>query len=590
MGESCGKIQELLQTLRVVATMILSREVRFLFLLLLAVVPLRPAGAQLTGGVLRGQRSDIVPGLRRVEIHRITQGGTTRLQLLELDRAVWPVTAPLALASQGPWSSESLENVVFDQESLGGFALATEPTPGDPTHPRGILFDGATPWAWPGTGPHLLANPEGTWRLMEPGPSSGVVATDDGTTIALASINGLPGPAGSAGLVSGAFSGRSPAAAAWPAETLAITLRPGNENLEPGPSLWDDALAPSRRQWLPGNPTPLESLRLGAGDWALLVPPGLTGAPREALAATRTLVIDVELPREVALSVWTAPAGRWIAGDGVIPPAAEEPASAYRTFVAVNTTGTRLWLVESGGGERGEIPFGTDETVEILLREGATSVAELAPGKRRLIADVRERRSILREPQFSMRAALLPRQGRPAIPRATEGGWQSLTVSLANASNVLDPVNGPKALIDGAAGPDPTLRGIWIAPTPEGRNEEKYAWFELRFSEPARVEALDLLHAELCGFSAHFNLKSFRVLGRTGASKPWEELAVVRHDAPVARERVALASPRRYESLRVEILEPNFVEGPTARLAEVIAWGSGEEEERLTPSGRKRAD
>src|SRR5690606_38358014 len=162
-----------------------------------------------------------------------------------------------------------------------------------------------------------------------------------------------------------AFDGRGREGLPWPAGTLAVPLLPGPANREPGPALWDSSLKEEARTWRPRQPVPVESLRLATGDWALLVPPDLDGPRREALSAARSLGVAVDLPPEVRLAVWMVPAGTWI------DPADTAETPSRRAFIAVSATGDRLWLAESGGGERGEFPFSPAEAADILAKEGA---------------------------------------------------------------------------------------------------------------------------------------------------------------------------------------------------------------------------
>ncbi|MBX3728555.1 MAG: hypothetical protein KF858_05170 [Candidatus Sumerlaeia bacterium] len=518
-------------------------------------------------GIRRGERHDLIPGIRRVEISQLAQDGAWRAAMLAVDRTAGRVAVQAVLPGGDGVSAGQMEALMAGTEHQGGFVVAV----GDAPTSGVVLVDG-TLRSWPGAGPHLVARAEGTWRLIDIGDLQGVVWSDTGTSVPLLGINQAPAGAG-AWLVSGPLDGD--AAAAWPASAVAMAVAPGGDNAQPGPSVWDRSLTAAQRAWRPRAPRPVGDLRLGRGEWALILSGDLDERVRLELATARDLRFEASLPADVALGVWTVPAGRWVvdALGQEHAPDSEPARGALRAYVALDDGGDRLWLVESGGGSRGEHPFATGEMVSILRREGARTIAELPAGARRLLAEPLERARIGRQTVAPARVALLAGPGRPELRATGNTAWRPLPVALTDGSNVLDERTGPHRLVDGKAGDDPAAETFWAAPLDGAGRTAGRAWAELRLEQPARVHAVDLVHIEASGFSPHFNLKGYRLLGRESASQPWRLLAEVRHETPVARERVRVSWPRPIETIRLEVQEPNFAGGATARLAEMIVWG-----------------
>lgn len=526
------------------------------------------AGAQpAPEGIRRGDRHDLIPGIRRVETSRLAQDGAWRAAMLAVDRTAGRVAVQAVLPGGDGVTAGPMEALMAGTEHQGGFVVSV----GDAPTSGVVLVDG-TLRSWPGAGPHLVARAEGTWRLIDVSDLSGVVWSDAGTSIPLLGINQAPAGAG-AWLVSGPLDGN--AAAAWPASAVAMAVAPDGDNTHPGASVWDGSLPATQRLWRPRAPRPVGDLRLGRGEWALILSGELDERARLEMATARGLRFEASLPAEVALGVWAVPAGRWVVdrlGREYLD-AAGASAGEVRAYLAVDDGGDRLWLVESGGGARGEHAFAPEELVSILRREGARTITELPAGARRLIAEPLERARIGRQTVAPARVALLAGPGRPELRATGNTAWRPLPVALTDGSNVLDERTGPHRLVDGKAGDDPAAETFWAAPQDGKGRTAGGAWAELRLEQPARVHAVDLVHIEASGFSSHFNLKAYRLLGRESASQPWRLLAEVRHEVPVARERVRVSWPRPLETIRLEVREPNFTGGTTARLAEVIVWG-----------------
>jgi len=530
---------------------------------------------------VRGNAIDLAPGVVAGEATRQSGAGgvylrTLRVELGGTDHTIPHARLNVVVPGAGIWNGGSLNETLVAQEAHGGIAVL----PSGSAPPRGLLFADATLYSWPADGPLVVGNPEGSLTYLA-NPSSGtarILVNGEAIDIALDSINGAPGE--SAALYGGPLDPNAPIIAQWPAETEAIILRPSTANTG-AHSFWDSSLPNQMRDWQVADRQALGSLRLGNRQWAMVLPPTVDEESRNRIANARALRIEIDLPREIALAAYAFPVSRVLdsTNDDVSP---EE----VRTLLAMDSRGSRAILAESGGASRGEFAFGAEELTAILGREGTTRLMEMVGSPQealRMIVRRPDRRVGMAAEAAEGRAFLIVAPGNPVLPAGDGERMERLAISFVHGSNQRQIANTAAALFDGVSGERDDLSHFWAAPIPEdadrtpampGAPRPALQWVEWRLLEPARVHALDLIHAEDAGFSPEFNLRAFRVLGRFDNRGAWVELAEVHHEEPLARERVRLSTDRPVESLRLEVLEPNFLPGgETARLVEIIPWG-----------------
>lgn len=517
----------------------------------------------------RGGKHMLVPGVSVWEYVALGQEGAARSQLLEVDLSARDVSLRVVLPEKGIWASESLESVLVREEALGGVVLLPALSPTTRVYPPGILYANGELLAWPAKGPLLVVSAGGQASLRDaPKIGTGLIDfVDGGAAPPLANVNGYPTAEG-VSLYSGAFTGSSAAAADWPAGTQAVRL----VRTDDGVTAWDTERGGLVSRWRIGTSSPIDSFVLRQGEWALLVPPELAEGtnPFERM---REIAVTVPVPPEVGLSLLTVPVGSWLLRDGNAAAAPSPSEDAIRTTIAVGRDRHTVWMGSFGSEERGFRSPGTQAILNRMAGLGIGEAAELPPGPRRLIPEWSgDRRPSAGLAGLPARVMLIVVNKPPEL--ITPGGkpWRQLGMATYNGSNIRDPRTGPGSIGDGIAAPDPELSGFWAAPPLEDGSKP---WVEARFAEPARLLAVDLIHAQEAGFSPHFNLKGYRLLARTSASESWTVLAEVTHEEPVARERITVDSRIKVEALRLEVTEANFAEGSeTARLAELIAWGT----------------
>ncbi|MCB2156418.1 hypothetical protein KQI84_16205 [bacterium] len=550
----------------------------------LAVVTVAPAQNVLRRA--RGERTMLAADITMTDYMRTTNDGRLEAQLLRVDLAARNATLEAILPERGPWSGEHLEEMAKESEAKAILAWELEPDLSGAQWMQGLLFVRGELLSWPATGPVAAVLPEGAVRLMEPAELSGTIITSDDAEIPLGSINGAPS-ADLPALYSGAFSGSSVAGASWPEGTLAVPLQPAPGNAHPAISIWNDAVPTSHRRWLAGTPKPLDRYSLNEDDWALIIPLGLSPEHRQALMQARTLYFDVELPGAVKLSVLTLQGENLLMRGGEFD--GEVGEQAIRTALATDRSGSWVMLSQAGRIGRREVAVTRREMADFLAEQGATEAIELAADRRRMIADMENEEWTRELGMLSTRVAVA------AVPReATMVGrdgemLRPISIGVVRASNEGVMRNGPGALIDGQAAWSRGLGQFWAAGPRDahmvlsdasfrsGEDESAGAgnhWVELKFYSPARIRAVDIVHAESCGFSPQFDVKSFALSGQDQNGHGWKPLAVVQHDEPVARERIWIDSDAMLDSIRLEVLEPNFLSrSPTVRIAEIVVWG-----------------
>lgn len=551
------------------------------------------AQSQTRERVIRGSNLYVTRGIHAGEAVRQTAGGGLYARMVSADLQGTEVQLLPVVPPQGPWSEENVAQVLDREDAWSVLVLDPPRGDGDDPFPRGPLFAAGALHVWPGARGEgdlvLRGTAEGTLALEVLGDAGeGAVVLGDGMRIPLSSVNG-PYVEGTVAVYTGAFDGRSAAGRTWPEGTQTLALRPAAHNRRPAAALWDRTLSDDERTWTPRSPRALEELRLPAGEWAIVVPPSLEQAQRTALKGARSVRVEIDLPRTMALSTFTVPVGPRFMRAGSAE-AHDAPPETMRAVVALDETGRRAWIAESGGEGRGEFSFEAEELAGVLRREGAQHAAELPHAERYRLLPRRDDRSARVQPRQLAGRSFLLVTTRPQRLFTGDGdpeGLERLAVGYVTGSNATAVSGRPEALFDGQTTGGRSLDHFWAAPLEEGMSleqrigrlgDEPLQWAEWRLLETARVEAVDLIHAAEAGFSPAFNLKGFRLLGQAaGGRGGWTLLAEVHHDEPVPRERIRIRDTRPMETMRLEVLEPNFLPaGETARLAEIVLWGRRE--------------
>ncbi len=484
-----------------------------------------------------------------------------------------PQLAVSRVLTPGPWISKELAELVGELEYAPSLVLSYAPSPLDPPWLDGFHFDGERIHAWPPEGVVLRVSPEERFELDDAEAVQAWLATDDGTRFEVFSLNGRAGSGLS--LYSGEFVAATGVGQEWPAGTIAVPLQPGSLNARPHRSVWDSGLPPEHRQWVPSRPVDMDRLSLQDDQYALVLPPDLPGQISDSISGSKFLILDFELDLRTQLSLYTTTAGRWFLRQGELLGGHGGGEADVRTFLATDSDGRRLWFFEFGSESSATRLPSAESIAGRLLETGVADAAVLPPAGSRLMIGGLDPARMADLSGRLVRRALVVQPGRPELPGLGEAeGLVRIDLQVSDSSPGTGALTGPESLIDGQARFDRSMTHYWSADASDQR-----PWVEYRLLKPARIGAIDVVHASACGFSGHFNVRSFRILGRANAAAGWSPLATAARDEPVDRERIQVADPRPVEWIRLEIDEPAFQPGVTrARLCELIVWGeSGDE-------------
>jgi len=276
------------------------------------------------------------------------------------------------------------------------------------------------------------------------------------------------------------------------------------------------------------------------------------------------------------MSIFALGGGKWFMKDGsLVSTGREEKPGALRTLVAVDGTSRRGWLATLAS--RSPEPLSDAKVADILRERGAANAIQLPGESFRLSAPHDSSQWIPPPEPVAARTALLAVNKPLNLTLATGDRFRRLRFLLADGTSNLRGTNPPRAAIDGRIASHPSANHFWAGPVvgefSRGDNNGK-PWLELTLEPEAWLGVVDIYHAENAGFSSHFNLRGYRVLGRENTAQEWELLFDILHDAPVNRERHRLDPPRPISHLRLEVTDAGFLpDMSAARLAEVIAWG-----------------
>lgn len=464
----------------------------------------------------------------------------------------------------------------------GNTAIAFDPLPsfGQEFALKGLRISEGRIHSWPGQGPHLLFRPEGGVDLHLPEPDTGTISFDDGTTIPLVSINGaLPRPGrDEAALYTGILNAGSLPVTEWPADTMALVLSTRLIGTDINRLLFS-----GHEEEMPfrgGRFLERNLIRTSSSEGVLLFSPPLSEQLSERLRSNPRLNITIGLDQRVQQAAAVVPAGNWIVRGGEIVGEPNE-LKFLQNALAVDLVRRRLLLMAPLEDSRGGAGIPIDQFARFLADEGYQHGFELGGRVPSLLSPLDGSSHARRAGRIQTRMAMVVAPAPPTMKVPdVDGDLFRITGVTVEGTRAEFLLNSPGRLVDERVAFSPSLEHFWAARLPQlsgwhpaGREPGPVA---IRFIMPRTIpiRAMELVHAEIAGFSPEFNLKGYRVWGRDRSQDPWVLLADIRHENPIDRERLVFTGPSRISEIRLEILEPNFMAGgDTARLAEVFFWG-----------------
>ncbi len=550
---------------------------RAIRLCLLLVLIIGPVDAQ-EFSVVQEREVTPSPGVRLVRLEASSDKATVSGTLIEVGAAGTGSRVEAIAAVSDPWGAHPLEGLLERESARGGITLTGEVGGSEDADGPAFQFLQGTVWSWPSSGPVLTVGPDGLTRLIgiPPAESASIRDGSGSWSLPLGSVNG-PAPQGQVSLVCGPMNARSPFLATWPEGTRVVALTPSRGNTLNEASFWDPGIADLHRLWIPDAPIPGSAFSLSRNQWALLVPPSLPEEDQLRIMEANGLLVDIPLGPDVPFSLFAAGAGSWFLRAGAPSATLGEAHAGARTFLAVDSTGGRCWMVMLNSESRGGVT--NAQALEILRGRGAWDAVELpGSGTRMAMAP------LLVEGWQPLPAAIPARTALLAVNRPVGlllpggGNLRKLRILRVDGSPSPSLANPPRAVADGRIGFHGAGDHFWSAPfvrPPAGDSSDVGAWLEAALPPDSTVAMIDLYHADNAGFSRQFNLRSFRVLGRARALGEWEAIFESTHQVSTSRERLRLDPPRPLSQLRIEIVDPGFLPGlETARLAEMIVWGT----------------
>jgi hypothetical protein len=522
-------------------------------------------------------RKIVSPGVNSGAHRYFRQDGRGEFRFVEANLSHARVSLTLSFPADGAWGSQPIGALAKAVDAAAAIGLSPQPPATAWTPPAGLVYFDRRLATWPPAGAHLIADPEGTVQFRDLEPGIATLSFDDGTSIGLASVNGALGPAGGPpALYTGSLDPLKLPASQWATSTVLVPLVPLRTGADPQTLLLDDPALD--RRFRPVAVIPREDLSpMQESAWLVFAPP-VDAKVLAALTQRRAATITVELSPRESLARLIAPVGDlWLRGGDVLRP--EVLAEPLRNILAADDSGRRLMLLASPEPEPGKKLASLAEVKAFLDREGYTWAATLPGAAPMLLADAK----VVRD---ARETAALP--ARLALGIVAKANASRLYVDAAELVPIRKWVpsgtrfefirNQPRAAADGSSARAADLANFWAIPVrkpPDWRpGQDNPDALKLLLPKRQPVASIEIVHAEMGGFSPEFNLKSFEIWGRARSGDRWRQLKVIRHPAPVARERIRLDGNPELGELRIDILEPSFLPGgDVARISEVVVWG-----------------
>lgn len=516
-------------------------------------------------------RRELAPGLTASAAQEIEDRLPRPSWIIEIDTWIGIASPGVRLAPKSPWMPEPLGDGLRALDSPVGIALFPEPPAVAEPWVPGLVFAEGRLLGWPARGKVLVQSTEGTLDIIDaPSAPRGALILQDGMEVPVACLNGLP-LGDSVSIISGPFSRSLAPTALFPAGTQAILLQPGPSNPNSARSIWDRESDPASRSWTPAGVRDASLLAVDNDQLAVIIPPSMPRQISSMIAKHNSLIVDLELEPQVVLSLFACDVGQSLPLDGGLPQ--EEAPQDAMAAIGLDDSGRRLWIMETGAGDSRRPALPAKRLASTLRAMGATRAVLMPESLGRLLPGEVDRSRTAAMEKLKARAILGATVQGPSL--SGEGGerLRRLVPLVTAASNLNQEIAGPEALLDGRVGFDPSLNHLWVAQPDENGN---LPWVELRLPAPAKVRAIDLVHAETCGFSPEFDLKGYRLRARGSASEAWSNVGATVRDSPAPRERIGLPPELgAVEWLRLEVTDPAFQPGcRTARLGEIVVWGA----------------
>lgn len=534
--------------------------------------------------VTEESREPIASGIERSTYVRTARQSLVEGSWVSIDHDGGRAHLSMAVAGRGPWNSVALDDWAKRAGVAVAMSVVQAPDRGESPWIDGLMFVDGELLGWPPTGPVLRLAAEGHLAAMPPPPATPLLLLleDGAEPIALAGVNCALGDEPI--LLTGEFPGNHGNAIEWPDGTVAVRLSPVVDNKAPAQSIWDRSRPPAAREWLVDRPTAASRVMLDRRQVAVVVPPAAAAACAALLQGRDRAVLDIDLPLDVRLSIYAITTGGLTMANGK-PAQADSTASQLppRSWIATDDDGGRVWLAEFDSPRIEDSGLATSQLVAEFANRGALHALELRPAAKRYFAAPLpgEAVSMASAPRARFAALAMPKP--VSLTLAHAGPVRALRV-LTTATDPVQADSRPlRGLTDRRTGIDAALDHFWWAelpstatlPADDGAiNVPTLHAIQLRLEPQRKVAAIDLIHAEVVGFSPQFNLRGWRLLGRPDPTVDWQPIETQRLAQPVARQRVVVDPPRPLAELRLEVTHPNFVlDGRTARLAEIVVWG-----------------
>lgn len=521
---------------------------------MLALAALPRAGAQ---DVLREKTSDrveVAPGVRAERSVEARRNSTLAIEVLSLDPRA--LRGSLRVVRDESGAPLPLARALLNTDALGAYGL--------PGESAALVLEEGRLHAWPVEGPALIVEPEGSVLLAEVGAlAAPALEVSPGVRLPLRIGRATaPDPAG-ARILPGPIAGEevsrlvSPSDDAW----VLVGERPRAPWLDVAPHGGAGRAVTLRAEPFAGSPRDVR------GQEALLVYPRTqeAGGRREA----RTFTALLGMPEELASARFVVRAGEWLLRGAAVTGTGAGNETAPRRAIGVNAATGEVHFVAAPQGTR-QPGASRAELCAALLEAGATDAIELPAGDPLLLVPGRLQ-GVGREREDSAAELVLALSRRPY---RTGPGYGFERIRITDHVLALEEVRAHpySALGDSRLDAGGRLDGIWAAKfsRAEGARNEAI----LLLARRAEIGAIDLVHASRAGFSPSLNLRRARIYLSEGAAKPWKLVAEVNNARPVPRQRIDISPPVAASRVKLEILDPAFVEGAdTVRLAEVVVWG-----------------
>ncbi len=428
---------------------------------------------------------------------------------------------------------------------------------------------------------HLIFPPQGGVKFYEPNFSPITMHFDEATSFGLVSLNGrLPENPGELALFAGPIAATSNLMTKWQGDLRFFSLertRRSGQILGPTGEANHAVRGPLRI----GRELQRAQVRLSENEAVLVVNGDVEPGLARFLTPGNEFTVRVLLSEEERLARAVLPIGERILKNGSPVEGLTERRENERIIAALNNQTSRFVVLRFSGSGRDHSFERRYQILEYLVGRGFDEAVEIRGGNPEFWS------TLGRQPETrNFRTALMFLGQGPTLKGLEDYENYELIIPAVVSGTLREfPANQPINVANRQLGFSEKLDSFWAADFSADSRELANGVEALTFSfaVPVRLVAVDMFHAQGAGFSEMFNLKSYRLSGRTTTRDSWVTLREVRHERPVAIERVELGGNMELRQIRLEILEPNFMPGgKTARLMEMFFWGE------VLDGGRRR--